>query len=860
MRAFLRRLVALLRRKRLEREIDDELGFHVAMRGGEVAPNGGAAPRFGNALQIKEEARDAWTLRSLEGMLLDARHAVRTLHRRPGFVAPIVLTLALGIGLTTVVFSVFQAVILRPLDYPDQDRLVWLTLAGGGLPLIQERVTNLHVLDWEEHSTSFERFVAYNAYDQTLAAPGLATRARVAAVSNPFWDIAGTGAAVGRLPQPGDRDVVVLTYSFYTRVFAEDASVVGKVATLDRRQVTVIGVLPPGFDFQFPTPIRLGFRSKDVDLYGVLELPGRDAKFVQFVNVIGRLKSDASLESARTEVESLVARASQGDPTFVGATLQASLLHDRLVRDNRTALTVLLVAVGFVSLIACANVATLLMARAFAREGELAVRVAIGASGPQLFRQHLIETLILLGLGAGAGLLLAFWALATAKSVSLGSIPRLSEAAIDSDVVGGVAIASILVAAALAAVSSQVTRRSRLPTTKNGQPGVQRVRPMLVTAQIALALMLLTGAGLMVRSWLRLNDFPTGFHPDRILAVRADFPGQPSRAEKRRITDEVLRRVNALPGITAATINSQGDRLSVVNVEGVPRPSPETAQAPVSLNMTSGSFATVMGLRMVRGRWFTDSEPQPVVVVNHSLAARVFGRVDPVGRRLQIPSTTGLPADVRFAPIVGVVADLKYTKLDEAAPEEIFVPYTHVTDHVRIRLLIGTERDPLALVPSIRQVVSDVTGGQVPSEIMTLEDALADSIRPRRFNLLLLGTFSGAGLLLSLTGLYGLMAYAVTRRTHEIGIRMALGAQRRDVLAMVMRQGLRLTVAGVCIGAGAAMVLTRVMVSMLYEVAPTDLPTFFATTALLVLTALTACVVPATRAAGVDPIRALRHE
>jgi putative ABC transport system permease protein len=370
----------------------------------------------------------------------------------------------------------------------------------------------------------------------------------------------------------------------------------------------------------------------------------------------------------------------------------------------------------------------------------------------------------------------------------------------------------------------------------------------------------LTGAGLMVRSWLRLNDFPTGFHPDRILAVRADFPGQPSRAEKRRITDEVLRRVNALPGITAATINSQGDRLSVVNVEGVPRPSPETAQAPVSLNMTSGSFATVMGLRMVRGRWFTDSEPQPVVVVNHSLAARVFGRVDPVGRRLQIPSTTGLPADVRFAPIVGVVADLKYTKLDEAAPEEIFVPYTHITDHVRIRLLIGTERDPLALVPSIRQVVSDVTGGQVPSEIMTLEDALADSIRPRRFNLLLLGTFSGAGLLLSLTGLYGLMAYAVTRRTHEIGIRMALGAQRRDVLAMVMRQGLRLTVAGVCIGAGAAMVLTRVMVSMLYEVAPTDLPTFFATTALLVLTALTACVVPATRAAGVDPIRALRHE
>jgi putative ABC transport system permease protein len=336
--------------------------------------------------------------------------------------------------------------------------------------------------------------------------------------------------------------------------------------------------------------------------------------------------------------------------------------------------------------------------------------------------------------------------------------------------------------------------------------------------------------------------------------MRVEFSGEPSRPEKRRLTDELLRRVHALPGVAAATVNSQGDRVQPVNVEGAPPP----FSGAVSLNMTSEAFASVMGLRLLRGRWFTDAESEPVVVINESLARRAFGQNDPLSQRLQFPSTGG-PADVRFAPIVGVVADLKYTKLDQSL-EEMFVPYTHLADHNRINLLVKVERDPLVHVTSLRRVIADVTGGQVPFEVVTLEEALADSIRPRRFNVLLLGIFSGTALLLSIVGLYGLMAYVVTRRTSEIGLRLALGAQRRDVLRMVIRQGLRLAVVGVGIGAAAAFGLTRVMVSLLYEVSPTDMPTFAVAATLLLLTALVACVVPAARAARVDPVRTLHYE
>jgi putative ABC transport system permease protein len=387
---------------------------------------------------------------------------------------------------------------------------------------------------------------------------------------------------------------------------------------------------------------------------------------------------------------------------------------------------------------------------------------------------------------------------------------------------------------------------------------------VIVTLEIAIAMMLLTGAGLMLKSFWKMNMFPPGFEPGHILVMRVDFPGQPSRGQpsreqKRLYTDELLRRVEVVRGVEAASINSHGDSLSRLNVEGMSEVS-SVPQTPVALNVTSEAFAEVMGLRLVRGRWFTDVEPNPVVVLNESLALRAFGTSDPIGRRIQIPSTTGVPADVRFAPIVGVVADQKYTKLDEAPAEEFYVPYQHVPDLFRINLVVKTARDPLALASSIRQTIVEFDNGQAPFDVMTLEHALADSIRPRRFNLLLLGTFAGTALLLALVGIYGVIAYSVTQRTHEIGIRMALGAQRAEVVAMVLRQGMRMTITGVIVGLVAAFMLTRLMVSLLYEVEATDPQTFAAVTAALGGTALTAALVPALKAALVDPLVALRCE
>jgi putative ABC transport system permease protein len=875
MGAILRRLLALIRRDRLERDLDDELAFHLAMRQ-EEQHEGGVAPkeaavaarrRFGSVALIKDRTRDAWVFAWFESVLQDARYAVRMFRRTPGFSAVVILTLALGIGLTTAVFSVFRAVILRPLDYPDRERLVWLTLSGGGLPPGQERVSSLDFLDWQDQTTSFDRLVAYSVYDQTVASPGSATRARIAAVSEQFWDIAGVRPLFGRVPKGGERDVAVLTESFFSRHFSGDPDIVGKVITLDRRPTTIVGVLPRTFYFQLPTPVRAGFRGKDVELYRVIAVPSRQEKFVQLLNVVARLKPAASIESARSEIDTIRGRTARRDPMFDRADVQLLPLHDRLVGDNRIALSVLLVAVMFVFLVACANVASLLLARASVREKEMAVRVAIGAGSARLLRQHLVESLLFIALGCAGGLVIARWTVSTAVAISQGAIPRLSEANIDGQALAATTAASVAAALLLAVMPVVVLRRSRVhqvlkDSAKTTSPSAARLRGrrLIVTIQIAIAVTLLTGAGLLMKSFWKLHAFPPGFEPEQVLMMRVDFSGQPSRDQKRAYTDELLRRVQSLPGVQAASINTHGDRLALLNVEGTPPASSDRPQAPIALNMTSSAFATVMGLRVISGRWFTDTEPSPVVVMNESLATRAFGNSDPIGRRVQIPSTTGVPADVRFAPIVGVVADQKYTKLDETPPEEFYVPYSHVSDLFRITLVVKTTRDPLALAPSIRQTILGLDNSQAPFDVMTLEQALADSITPRRFNLLLLGTVAGTALLLALVGIYGVIAYSVAQRTHEIGIRMALGAQRGEVVRMVVRQGMQITFAGVVVGLAAALMLTRVMASLLYEVEPTDPQTFAAVTAALVTMALAASLAPAVNAALVDPVVALRCE
>ena len=546
--------------------------------------------------------------------------------------------------------------------------------------------------------------------------------------------------------------------------------------------------------------------------------------------------------------------------------MRVTPLPDRLVGEARVSLRVLLAAVAFVLLIACANVAHLLLARASARQKEMAIRIAVGAGRARVFRQTLVESLGLALLGCAAGLLLARWAIAVIVRVGGEAVPRLAESSIDGRVVAlalGTALAAAVVFGSGSALSLWTANihdvlKDGARTSSASSRGV-RARSVLVGLELALAVVLLSGAGLMVKSFWRMHTHPAGFDPGRILTMRVDFSGpqylnESDQARQRAYLDALLRRLRSVPGVQAASIHTHGDLiLANLTVEGAPPVSRDQPQPPVLLNATSAAFAGVMGLRVVSGRWITDTEPAPVIVLNESLARRLFGSDDSVGRRVRLAPSS-------YATIVGVVADLRYAKLDESPEAELYSPYSQAPGFYRQTLVIRTAGDPLATAPAIRKIVSDTDKTRSPYDMMTLEQTLSDSILPRRFNLLLLATFAATALLMALIGIYGVIVYSVAQRTHEIGVRMALGAQRQEVLRLVVGQGMRIALVGLVIGLAAASGLTRLMASVLYDVEPTDPQTFAAVAAVLVATAFGACWGPARKAALADPVIALRYE
>ena len=817
-----------------------------------------ALRKFGSVALAREDARAVWTPVWLEQLSQDARYCLRMLRRNPGFAAVAVLTLALGIGMTTAVFSVFNAVLLRPLAYPNPDRLIFISTSGGSLPLDAELVLSMDFLDWQEQATSFERLVAYSTADETLTTADGATRARIAAVSNDFWDLAGARPAAGRLPTAGEPDAVLLSHRFFERQFHGDPSVIGKAVTLDPGPATIVGVLPQDFRFQLPATTRPGPQPREIDAYRPLVVPPRESTFAQLIFVVARLKPDTTIDYARTELETIRARAAQAGPGPFGAppTVRVMPMWNRLVGNTRVALWVLLAAVAFVLLIACANVANLLLARASARSKEMAIRAAVGAGRARILRQVLLESLVLAMLGAAAGLVLAGWGIAMILGVSADAIPRLGESAIDGRVLAVALCVSVVTAVVFGSSSAISLWRANVhdllkhsTQTSSTRSSSLPVRSVLVALELALAVVLLTGAGLMMKSFWRMNAHPPGFDPERILTMTIELPA----AKYRAYADALLRRVESLPGVEAASLNGHGATLVRATVEGAPPLRPDQPQPPVFLNPTSAGLAGVMGLRVMNGRWITDSEPAPVAVFNESLARRLFAGDDPVGRRVQLgPSLT--------VTVVGVVADLKYSKLDESPGAELYVPYSHGRDLRRITLVVRTTGEPLAVVPALQTIVSGIDKTLMPFDVMTLEQALADTIVPRRFNLFLLSAFAMAAVSLALIGVYGVIAYAVAQRTHEIGVRMALGAERRDVLRMVVGQGMRIALTGIVLGLVVAAGLTRLMASLLYDVEPTDPLTFVAVAAALATTAFVACGGPALKAAFVDPAIALRHE
>ena len=800
----------------------------------------------------------------LELVLQDGRYALRTLRGKPGLSVVVVLTLALGISMNTAIFSVFNAVILRPVSYPNPERLLWLsTVEKDDEPGI---VLGPDFVDWREQATSFDGMLAYGAWDEAVVTPAGPTRARLANVTDDFWNLTAARLEAGRLPRPQERDVVLLSRGFAQRSFPEHLDVIGRTLTLDERQATVVGVLHQDFRFQLPASPWPGFRPKEIDVYQPIFIsPIREG--MGLFNVVGRLRPGVSVEQARAELEGIRKRLIQEHPNpfWPAGMLRVVPLHDQLVGSARVALRVLMAAVAFVLLIACANAANLLLARASTRKAEVAIRLSLGAARGRVLRQCLMESLMLALMGGALGLLIGRLGIAAVLRLDPHAVPRLAESTIDGSVLvvtlGLSILTAVLFGLAPALALWRVNPIEGLRDDARGsrlRPAGVSVRGSILGAQLALAVVLLVGAGLMLKSAWRLTAHPPGFEPGRILIAKVEFSGAQYRnapARETAVVDAMLEGLRTQPGVEAASISTHGYSLTqhlVIEGRPVTPPGDRAPREPILINSTSSALSRVMGLRMVRGRWLADNEP--TAVINERLSAREFPEQDPIGQRIRLDENGPLLT------IVGIVEDLRYTKLDAVPEPELYVPYSHVDGMFGFVALVRTMRDPVELAPAISALMARIDPSQVVDEVMTLEQALAETIAPRRLNLFLLVTFAASALALALTGMYGLLTHWVTQRRHEIGVRMALGAQRREVLQMVVRKGMGIALAGIGAGLIGALALTRVISSLLYEVEPRDPWTFTAITATLAATAFLACCAPALKASRVDPVVALRYE
>lgn len=857
----------------LDREIRDHIEAETLEnieRGmPEVDARAAAWRTFGNPTRIKEDVRDVWIWAWADRLRQDARDVSRRFRRSPGFALTVSLTLALGIGLTTAVFSVVNAVLLRPLSYSHPDRMVWLTTRDAGSD--RDMLNSFDFAMWKTQSTTFEHMVAYGFADETVIASGEASRWRVVAASDGFWAVTGAEPMLGRLPAARDGDVIVLSHRAFRDRFQSDPSVVGRAVTIGAEQVTIGAVLPAHFAPQLPEwAWRPGQDRPEIDAYrGLVPLtPAPSLAMNQTLALylaIGQLEAGVSIAQARAEIDAIHARTQQETTALLGRSLAiVEPLQDRVVGSTRIALRLLLAAAISVLLITCVNVAHLLLSRSVARQKEIALRMSVGSGPLRVIRQLLVESAAYSFAGAAAGMLLAWWMIGAIIALMGPAVPRLTETTFDLRVFAFAIAAAIVTALAFGLYPALTLSRTNVQEVlKDGtRSATSSIRSRaaarsLVALQFAVTAVLVIAAGLMLRSVWQVTAYPQGFAPEQILTLRAQFGGPQYRetAARQRFVDALVTTARSLPGVLQAELTDGRGSLSLVIHEGQPRPENADAHAaPVS--SVSPGMPAMWGMSLVRGRWLQETEPHRAILINEALARREFPGVDPIGRRIQ--EVWG-DEEGRMATIVGVVSDVRYGKLDADAVPEIFVPYSgrRLFD---VTLALRVDGDPMAAAPSIVKALAAVDPSQPLFSVKTLEQTLNDTIAPRRFNLLLLGTFAGVALLLVALGIYGVVAYGVAERTHEIGIRLAVGAERSQVVRMIVRQNLLGATGGLALGLALAPLAARLMATLLYDVEPTDAATFAVAAAVLTAIAFAACVLPARRAARVDPLRALRTE
>jgi putative ABC transport system permease protein len=833
-----------------------------------------ALKSFGGVEQSKERSRDARGVRWVEDLWQDLRSGARMLVKNPGFTLIAVITLALGIGANTAIFSVVNGVLLRPLPYKDPQRLVMVfapkrldqefLISSGGFTILRNQ------------NQVFEQVAAFLPMldSSSITGDGDPEFLGGVTVSANLFTLLGVEARYGRafLPEeekPGSDRVVVISHRLWQRRFGSDQKIVGRTISLNNEPYTVVGVMPPAF--QFPLDGMLtGWLPREIDIYIPLALTPEEINNQRKVlPVIARLKSQVGIEQARAEMTGVAARIKRQYPdTNKDESIRLAPYHQQMVGRVRLALLVLLGAVGFVLLIACANVANLLLVRAAARRKEMAVRAALGAGRRRVIKQLLTENVLLAALSGSLALLLAFWGVGLLRTIIPENLPRADEIGIDGGVFGFTLLislgAGILFGLIPALQASKVNLSDALKEGGRGSGGRGRnhLRNLLVVSEVALALALLIGAGLMSRSFIRLMSVDPGLDPRNVLTVDIRLSrNKYSRPQQAVFFQQLLERLRALPGIQAVgavypmPLSGMEENIGF-EIEEQPPPAPGEQRTAGPRGVSPGYFKA-QGIQLLKGRVFTESDggdTPPVVVINEAMARRYWPNQDPAGRRISFDSRNGQPV---WREVAGVVKSVRHMALEEEPRSEIYIPFAQYP-LAFMTLVARTDGAPLGYVAAVRSQVQAVDNDQPISNVRTMEERLASTVSQRRFNLILLAIFACLALSLAAIGIYGVMSYLVAQRTHEIGVRMALGAQTGDVLRLVIRQGMALTLTGVLIGLSTAFGLTRLLRNLLFDLSATDPLTFFVTALLLALVALLACYLPARRATKVDPLVALR--
>lgn len=802
----------------------------------------------------------------MDTLLRDVRYGIRGLLKRPGFTIVALIALALGIGANTAIFSLVNAVLVQPLPFEQPDRLVWIwgNIRQGGN---HASVSPLDFLDYRQQNTTFEQFAASFSIPTHAILTGIGEPERLqsAGVTGNYFQALGVNPALGRSfvldnEKPAADHVTVLSFGLWQRRFGGDPEIVGKNIILNSESYAVLGVMPK--DFNFPQSAELWI-PMSFDRY-----PGMKQRKAHFLRPIGRLKPGVTIAQAQADTDAIAKRLEQLYPdSNMGWNLRLVSLRDQLVGNTKPTLFILMGAVGFVLLIACANVANLLLVRAAARQKEIALRTALGASGIRIVRQMITESVLLALLGGALGAFLASWGIDLLVLVSGDNLPPTAKVKIDATVLGFTLLMSVVTGVLFGLAPALRTMKLNLCNSlKEGGrtvgEGVQRnlTRSILVVIESAVAVVLLIGAGLLIRSLIRLQNTSPGFDSNNVLTMRIDLPEEKYATTEKTTSffHQLETRISGLAGvdsvglITELPLSGQPNDIPY-SVEGRPPASPDQ-MFDDDFRRVNTQYFRALHIPLLRGRNFTEQEvlkSAKVLLISERLANQVFPNEEPIGHRLVM----GIGGDA--FEVIGIVGDIRHRALENQPSPAMYMP---TFENNSMNLVIRAEGDPANLAAAVRREVKATDPDQPVAAVKTMNDWLSTAVSGPRYRTSLVALFALVALLLASTGIYGVMSYSVTQRTHEIGVRMALGARRLDVLKLVVRQGMSLVVVGVALGLIGAVALTRVMASLLFEITPKDPLTFTAVAVFLALVAFVACYIPARRATRVDPLVALRYE